>query len=101
MPKRPDTESPPLSEAIRKGANAIRKKAKDHVVIGAKRTSKTDLRSMIDRALEVIGDRDEAFRWLGTPVPELGFRTPISLAGTQDGQKAVLDVLGRLEHGVY
>jgi putative toxin-antitoxin system antitoxin component (TIGR02293 family) len=57
--------------------------------------------SVIDRAIEVIGDRDEAFRWLGTPVPELGFRAPIALASTKAGEKAVLDVLGRLEHGVY
>lgn len=52
------------------------------------------------RALQVIGDKGEALRWLGTPVPALGYATPISLCGSADGQQAVLTVLGRLEHGV-
>ena len=57
--------------------------------------------AVINRAIEVIGDRQEALRWLGTPVRALGFRTPIATAATRDGQKNVLAVLDQLEHGVY
>ena len=56
---------------------------------------------LIDRAIEVIGDRNEAFRWLGTSVRALGYETPISLLATPDGEKAVLIALDRLEQGVY
>jgi putative toxin-antitoxin system antitoxin component (TIGR02293 family) len=56
---------------------------------------------MIDRATEVIGDRDEAMRWLGTPVRVLDFATPISLLGTSEGTRRVEDVLGQMEHGVW
>lgn len=62
----------------------------------------TDLsiRLMSRRAKEVIGDEQEALRWLGTPVRALNYATPISLLGSEEGQQAVLKVLDRLEHGV-
>jgi putative toxin-antitoxin system antitoxin component (TIGR02293 family) len=57
--------------------------------------------SMIDRAIEVMGDRDAAMRWLGTPIRALDYATPISLLGTSEGATRVEDVLGRMEHGVW
>jgi uncharacterized protein (DUF2384 family) len=52
-------------------------------------------------ASEVLGGRDEAMRWLGTPVRALGFATPISLLGTKDGAEQVHDVLTQVAHGVW
>jgi putative toxin-antitoxin system antitoxin component (TIGR02293 family) len=60
----------------------------------------TDRETVICRAIEVIGDEKEALRWLGMPVPALGYSTPISLLVNPDGQTAVLNVLTQLEHGV-
>ena len=54
----------------------------------------------MDRAIEVIGDRDEAMRWMGMPVRALDYATPVSLLGTARGRRAVLVILSRLEHGV-
>ncbi len=56
--------------------------------------------SVIARTVEVIGDRSEALRWMGTPVRALDYATPISLVATAKGRQAVITVLGRLEHGV-
>lgn len=56
---------------------------------------------VIDRATEVIGDRQEAMRWLGTPVRGLDFATPISLLATEEGQMRVNDILGQMEHGIW
>jgi DNA-binding CsgD family transcriptional regulator len=56
---------------------------------------------LVDRAIEVIGDRDEAMRWLGTPIRALDYATPISLLGTNEGASRVEDVLGQMEHGVW
>lgn len=58
-------------------------------------------RAIIARAVHVIGDRTEAFRWLGTPVRALGYQTPIAVSATPDGERSVLAVLDQLEHGVY
>jgi putative toxin-antitoxin system antitoxin component (TIGR02293 family) len=56
--------------------------------------------AIIERAVEVIGDREEAMRWLGTPVRALGYATPISLLSRPQGQASVLITLKRLEHGL-
>jgi putative toxin-antitoxin system antitoxin component (TIGR02293 family) len=55
---------------------------------------------VIHRAAEVIGDRSDAMRWLGTPVRALNYATPVSLLHDSQGREAVLSVLGRLEHGI-
>lgn len=59
------------------------------------------LTAAIERATEVIGDRQEAMRWLGTPVRALNFASPISLLGTSAGARRVIDVLGQMERGVW
>ncbi|MBZ5622218.1 MAG: MbcA/ParS/Xre antitoxin family protein [Acidobacteriia bacterium] len=61
----------------------------------------TEREVVINRAIEVIGDKEEAMRWLGMPVRALGYATPISRLNDRDGQTAVLDVLDQLEHGVF
>jgi putative toxin-antitoxin system antitoxin component (TIGR02293 family) len=60
-----------------------------------------EVAKVITRATEVIGDSDEAMRWLGTPVRALDYATPISLLGTGEGARRVEDVLGQMEHGVW
>ena len=57
--------------------------------------------AVIKRATEVMGDRNEAMRWLGTPVRALDYATPVSLLGTRAGATRVEDVLGQMEHGVW
>jgi putative toxin-antitoxin system antitoxin component (TIGR02293 family) len=56
--------------------------------------------AVIERATEVIGDREDALRWLGTPVRALGYATPISLLSSPSGASEVLAALARLEHGI-
>lgn len=46
------------------------------------------------------GDQAAARRWLVAPQLGLGGRSPISMFATEIEGKAVLDLLGRLEHGV-
>ena len=61
---------------------------------------KAEIEPIVQRAIEVIGDREEAMRWLGTPVRALDFATPISRLHDPDGREQVLSVLAQLEHGV-
>jgi putative toxin-antitoxin system antitoxin component (TIGR02293 family) len=56
---------------------------------------------VIGIAREVLGDKDEALRWLGTPVRGLDFATPVSLLGSEHGFERVCDVLGQMEHGIW
>lgn len=56
--------------------------------------------AVIERATEVIGNRDRALRWMGTPVQALNYATPVSLLGSKKGRNAILATLHNLEHGV-
>ena len=55
---------------------------------------------VLHRAIQVIGNRSEAMRWMGTPVRALDYATPVSRLATAAGRKAVRATLDRLEHGV-
>jgi Protein of unknown function (DUF2384) len=55
--------------------------------------------SLLLRAVEVFGKADKAVSWLGTANPAVGGKSPREAASTEDGRRAVLDVLLDLEHG--
>jgi len=52
------------------------------------------------RVLEVFGESGLALSWLHEPNPSLSGRTPLEAAKTDLGRAEVLDILGRIEHGV-
>lgn len=55
---------------------------------------------VVRRAAVVMGSLHAAVLWLKSPVLALGNETPISLLNTFTGISVVLDILGRIEHGV-
>ena len=52
-------------------------------------------------AVEMIGDREKAIAWLGTPNRALGGDRPLDLLDTDLGARMVEDILGRIAYGVY
>ena len=55
---------------------------------------------LLERTIQVFGNEKKARRWLTRSHAELG-SSPVSMARTDGGQERVLDLLGRIEHGVY
>lgn len=53
------------------------------------------------RAVEVFESEDTAHKWLKTSLPVLGNQTPLQATSNRFGAELVLDLLGRIEHGVY
>ncbi|MCF5646003.1 DUF2384 domain-containing protein, partial [Pseudomonas syringae] len=52
-------------------------------------------------ALDLFEDDTEGTRqWLANPVHGLGNRKPLEMLATSAEAQAVLDLIGRLEHGV-
>lgn len=47
------------------------------------------------------GDQDAARQWLSSSVRDLGEKPPIELLDTEAGAQGVLQLIGRLEHGVF
>lgn len=60
----------------------------------------TDFQRVLNLATSIIGNSEQALRWMGTPVRALDYLTPVSLMGSQGGAEAVEAVLHRLEHGI-
>lgn len=56
---------------------------------------------VVERAEEVFEEGAPALAWLKTENPALGDVTPLSLLDTDLGADTVLDMLGRIEHGVF
>ena len=59
------------------------------------------LARVVERAAEVFEDGQAALGWLKSPNAALGSVSPISLLDTDLGADAVLNTLGRIEHGVF
>jgi putative toxin-antitoxin system antitoxin component (TIGR02293 family) len=59
------------------------------------------VKRVIDRAEVILGDRGLARDWLATPNAALGGGRPLDLLSTAAGEEGVLQVLGRIEGGVY
>jgi putative toxin-antitoxin system antitoxin component (TIGR02293 family) len=53
------------------------------------------------QAEEVLGGREDAVNWLHRANRSLGGHKPLDLVRTDAGSELVVDVLGRLEHGVF
>ena len=56
---------------------------------------------LLDYAVDVMGDMDAARQWLTRPCRALGGATPLTFADTEPGALEVMDLLGRIEHGVF
>jgi putative toxin-antitoxin system antitoxin component (TIGR02293 family) len=56
--------------------------------------------ALFDRATEVFGTEELARQWLNQPIRALGGKIPIQYARTEVGAHLVMQILGRIEHGV-
>jgi putative toxin-antitoxin system antitoxin component (TIGR02293 family) len=53
------------------------------------------------RCVEIFRSPDKASRWLKSPLPALGNAPPMDLQDTTTGATMVMNLLGRIEQGVY
>ena len=60
------------------------------------------LAEIFSAAIELFeGDEERARKWLNHPVKGLGGERPVGMAITSAETEAALDLIGRLEHGVF
>jgi putative toxin-antitoxin system antitoxin component (TIGR02293 family) len=58
--------------------------------------------TLFEKAVALFeGDKRAALNWLQSPQPGLGGYRPFDFAKTEIGARAVEDLIGRLEHGVF
>ncbi len=51
--------------------------------------------------VEVFGSKTNFFKWLDLPNTALGGMQPMDLVELPNGSSKVMDLLGRIEHGIY
>ncbi|MEO5914007.1 MAG: antitoxin Xre/MbcA/ParS toxin-binding domain-containing protein [Luteolibacter sp.] len=57
--------------------------------------------SVVQKALDVLEDKESARRWMTQPKRALGGLTPLRCCDTEIGAREVEALLGRIEHGVF
>ncbi|VGO16752.1 hypothetical protein PDESU_05344 [Pontiella desulfatans] len=56
---------------------------------------------LLNRAIELFGEREQAVRWLKAPRSYFGGKPPLDLADTELGSREVANLIGRIAHGVF
>ncbi len=56
---------------------------------------------LLERASEVLQDKQTAVQWLKSSKRALGGKTPLDFADTEVGIEEIKELLGRIEHGVF
>jgi putative toxin-antitoxin system antitoxin component (TIGR02293 family) len=56
---------------------------------------------LLTQAIEVLGSKERALRWLKAPRSYFGGKPPLYFADTELGCQEVFNLLGRIEHGVF
>jgi len=59
------------------------------------------LARVVERAETIFESLEAAVGWLKSPSAALSGATPLSLLDTDVGAESVMDMLGRIEHGVF
>jgi putative toxin-antitoxin system antitoxin component (TIGR02293 family) len=59
------------------------------------------LARVLAQADETFGDHHKAGRWLVTEIRALGYVAPLTLMVNDAGVRAVEQILGRIDHGVF
>ena len=60
-----------------------------------------DLSKIIAKGLDVFEDEKDFQIWLNNPVLALGNKKPVSILASSIGREEILNVLFRIEHGIY
>ena len=60
-----------------------------------------NLAQVTELAIRVLGTRELAQAWLNTPALALDGQIPVDLLGNETATQSVMDLLIRIEYGVY
>lgn len=55
---------------------------------------------LLARSTDLFGDENAAADWLSKPTPALNGETPLAYATTELGTRKLLNLIGRMEHGI-
>ena len=90
-----------LAAAVGIGRQTLIRRKREGVLLVAEADRATTLAKLFNMALSYFDhQRDDAVNWLKHPNPALGGETPLERADTATGKDDVIDLIGRMEHGI-
>ena len=90
-----------MSDLIHISHRTIQRKAPEDLLNVYSTEQILEIAQVVSRGIEVLGSLDNFTSWLHSEIRVLNYNKPISLLDTSFGTTLVLDVLGRIEFGVY
>ena len=93
-----------LEKAIGISLRTLQRRKKDNIskALSVEQSNRTwRFAEILGRAIDVLGSKEEAERWMARPAIGLENRKPIDLLASAAGAEAVENYLTRLEYGVY
>ena len=83
------------------GERTLKRKLKEGRLSCGQSERMVRLNRLLGRTVQVVGSREAAVQWLKAPRSYLRGQTPLELVVTELGTEEVLNLLGRIEHGVF
>ena len=92
-----------LAESIGVSQRTLQRKVQDKKRLSREESDRLfRIQKVSSAALDLFEGNVEAMRrWLKAPLPALGGETPLAYSDTDPGARFVLDLINRLEHGVF
>lgn len=79
----------------------LQRKADSDLLDGTTSEQVLQIAEVFSRGGEIFGSQGDFREWIGTENKALGGKKPMELLSSRFGAQMVLDVLGRIEHGVF
>lgn len=90
-----------MSGLIHTSHRNLQRKDEDELLDTLKSEKVLELAAFTKRGMDVLGNEHAFRQWLHSPILALGNKKPIDFLDTSFGVQMVLNILGRLEQGVY
>ena len=90
-----------MSDLIHISHRTIQRKSPEDLLNVYSTEQVLEIAQVISRGIEVFNSLEIFTKWLHQDIRYLNFQKPLDYLDTSFGTKMVLDILGRIEHGVY
>ncbi|HEV7349532.1 type II toxin-antitoxin system Xre/ParS family antitoxin [Telluribacter sp.] len=91
-----------FSRLLNLSESTFQRRIKNKAALSTEESEKViELSTIIAKGLEVFEEEDALKLWLNTPVLALGNKKPVDILNSSLGREEVMDILFRIEHGLY
>jgi putative toxin-antitoxin system antitoxin component (TIGR02293 family) len=90
-----------MADILHISSRTVQRKKDSDVLSSYSSEQAIEVAEVIAKGLEVFQNREVFNTWMQSEIAALNYQKPLDLLDTSFGTKLILQVLGRIEHGVY